>query len=129
MCVGETLAENEAGVTEEVIARQVRGGLASVAAAGPLVVAYEPVWAIGTGRPATPAGANRVMGQIRALLGELFGAPAAEGMPILYGGSVTPENFPAFMAEPEIDGGLVGGASLSAPSFVTLARQAAEAGR
>ncbi len=127
LCVGETLDENEAGRTREVVGRQLRLGLAGVADLAPVVVAYEPVWAIGTGRAATPDGANAVIGDIRRLAGELYGAEAAAGLPILYGGSVTPDNFPAFMAAPEIDGGLVGGASLNPASFVTLTRQAAAA--
>jgi triosephosphate isomerase len=127
LCVGETLDENEAGRTDEVVSRQLREGLAGVGDVSTVVLAYEPVWAIGTGRAATPKGANAVMAGLRRLAGELFGAEAAAGLRILYGGSVTPENFPGFMAAPEIDGGLVGGASLNAASFVALTRQAAAA--
>lgn len=125
LCVGETLAENEAGATEAVVRRQLESGLAEVESLEHVVLAYEPVWAIGTGRPATPEGANAVMGRLRELIAVRYGAAAAEAMRILYGGSVTPENFPSFMAMPEIDGGLVGGASLKADSFVALVRQAA----
>ncbi len=127
LCVGETLAENESGQTAVVVGRQLRAGLDGVGDLGGVTLAYEPVWAIGTGRPATPEGANAVMGALRALAGELYGASAAEVLRILYGGSVTPDNFAGFIAAREIDGGLVGGASLNAASFVALARQAAEA--
>jgi triosephosphate isomerase len=127
LCVGETLAQFEAGRTREVVARQLREGLAGVADLGAIVIAYEPVWAVGTGRPATPEGANAVMGDLRAQLADLFTATSADAVRILYGGSVTPDNFPAFMAQPHIDGGLVGGASLVAASFITLTQQAAAA--
>src|SRR5207248_4469001 len=113
LCVGETLDENDADRTREVVSRQLREGLAGVDDVSTLVLAYEPVWAIGTSRPATPEGANAVMGELRRLAGELFGTATTEGVRILYGGSVTPENFAAFMAAPQIDGGLVGGASLN----------------
>jgi triosephosphate isomerase len=126
-CVGETLAQFEAGRTREVVARQLREGLAGVADLGAIVIAYEPVWAVGTGRPATPEGANAVMGDLRAQLADLFTATSADAVRILYGGSVTPDNFLAFMAQPHIDGGLVGGASLVAASFITLTQQAAAA--
>ncbi len=129
LCVGETLAENEAGQTQAVVARQLRAGLAGVADVTRVVLAYEPVWAIGTGRPATPEGANAVMGDLRRVLADLYGTAAAEQVPILYGGSITPENFPGFIAQPAIDGGLVGGASLTPASFVAITRQAAAAAR
>jgi triosephosphate isomerase len=127
LCVGETLEENEAGRTLEVVSRQLREGLAGLSDLSTVVLAYEPVWAIGTGRAATPDGANAVMADLRRLAGALHGADAAASLCILYGGSVTPDNFAAFMAAPEIDGGLVGGASLNADSFVALTRQAAAA--
>jgi triosephosphate isomerase len=127
LCVGETLAENEAGQTLQVVSRQLREDLAGVEDLEAVVLAYEPVWAIGTGRAATPEGANAVMADLRRLAGERHGAAAAAALRILYGGSVTPDNFPAFMAAPEIDGGLVGGASLNPDSFVALTRQAAAA--
>jgi len=127
LCVGETLEENEAGRTTEVVSRQLREGLAGVSDLAPVIVAYEPVWAIGTGRAATPEGANAVMAGLRQLAGELYGGDPAAGLRLLYGGSVTPDNFPAFMAAPDIDGGLVGGASLNTASFVALAGQAAAA--
>jgi triosephosphate isomerase (TIM) len=127
LCVGETLAENEAGETRAVVGRQLREGLAGVRSLNAVVIAYEPVWAIGTGRPATPKGANSTMAELRGLVADLYGADAADSLRILYGGSVTPDNFPAFIAQPDIDGGLVGGASLVAASFVAITQQAAAA--
>jgi triosephosphate isomerase len=123
VCVGETLAENEAGRTAEVVRRQVREGLAGLTAAQGtrLVVAYEPVWAIGTGRAATPEGANAVVGGvIRSSLGELFGAETAAAIRIQYGGSVTAANAAAFFSQPDIDGALVGGASLKPNEFLQI---------
>ncbi len=125
MCVGESLAENEMGHTESFVEAQVRAGLADVGGTERLIVAYEPIWAIGTGRAATPEDAGRVIGHIRRVVENLAGARAANDLRILYGGSITPENFPPFVAHPEVDGGLVGGASLRADSFLALARQAA----
>ena len=128
VCVGETLAENEAGRTGEVVRRQVREGLAGLTSAQGerLVIAYEPVWAIGTGRAATPEGANAVVGDvIRSSLCELFGAETAAAIRIQYGGSVTAVNAAAFFSQPDIDGALVGGASLKPNEFqqiVTAAR-------
>jgi triosephosphate isomerase len=127
LCVGETLAEYEAGQTREVVTRQLRQGLDGVPKLDPVVIAYEPVWAIGTGRPATADGANTVMGELRALVAQLYDGAAADAVRILYGGSVTPDNFAAFIAQPQIDGGLVGGASLVAASFTTITQQAAAA--
>ena len=122
VCVGETLAEREAGAVEAVLGRQVRGGLAGLTGeqvAG-LAVAYEPVWAIGTGRTATPAQANEAHAYIRSLISSLFGATVASRVRILYGGSVTPTSVDELMREPEIDGVLVGGASLKADSFLRI---------
>jgi len=129
LCVGERLEEREGGKTEEVITRQVRGGLANVPASEALVVAYEPVWAIGTGRAATGAIANETIGLIRRLIAKQYGEATAQKIRILYGGSVTPQNIAEFMGQPEIDGGLVGGASLKASDFTALTRLAAEAKR
>jgi triosephosphate isomerase len=126
-CVGENLAENEAGRTEEVVTRQVRGGLVDVPALDRIVVAYEPVWAIGTGRAATVEGAAEVIGLIRATLADLYGEEAAAGVRIQYGGSVNAKNVRELMADEEIDGALVGGASLNAADFVSIVRQTAEA--
>jgi triosephosphate isomerase len=123
VCVGETLAENVAGETAVIVGRQVREGLAGLNAAQgvKLVVAYEPIWAIGTGRAATPEGANAVAGGvIRATLGELFGADTAAAIRIQYGGSVTAANAATFFSQPDIDGALVGGASLKANEFLQI---------
>jgi triosephosphate isomerase len=123
VCVGEVLAEREAGKTEEVLLRQTRGVLAGIAAAEatPIAIAYEPVWAIGTGKTATPRMASEAHGVIRGEVAKLLGGEVAESMRILYGGSVKPENASALMAESEIDGALVGGASLDAQSFGKIA--------
>lgn len=126
MCVGETLAENESGKTIEVVTRQVHGGLAGVTneQANQLVVAYEPVWAIGTGRAATADGANQVIADtIRAPLAKLFSQDTAQAVRVLYGGSVTGANAGEFFAKPDIDGALVGGASLK-PDFVKIVEAA-----
>jgi triosephosphate isomerase len=122
VCVGETLAEREGGQVGEVVGRQVRGALAGLEAgqvAG-LAVAYEPVWAIGTGRTATPEQANEVHAQIRGLVAAAHGAEAAALVRVLYGGSVNPGNVDELMRQPDIDGVLVGGASLKADSFLRL---------
>ena len=122
MCVGETLAEREAGRTLEVLGRQLTEGLAGLSAAetGPLVLAYEPVWAIGTGLTATPEQAQEVHAFLRGRVGELLDKDRAEGLRILYGGSVKPDNVAKLMSQPDIDGALVGGASLEAASFVKI---------
>lgn len=122
LCVGESLEEREAGRTQDKVAGQVRAALAGSAAGADqeLVVAYEPIWAIGTGKTDTPAEANRTIGIIRAILGEIFGEGTAQRIRVLYGGSVNPGNIDAFMGQPEIDGGLVGGASLEATSFLRI---------
>ena len=127
LAIGERLDEREAGMTETVIERQLRGGLAEIEEPGDLIVAYEPVWAIGTGRAATPETANETIAFARSILGDLYGSPFADGVRILYGGSVNTENVAGLMAMPEIDGGLVGGACLKTDSFLTLAREAAAA--
>jgi triosephosphate isomerase (TIM) len=126
VCVGETLAENERGETEAVVTRQVRGALDGVDALSTVVIAYEPIWAIGTGRAATAEGANATISVIRRTVAEIAGTGVADGLQIQYGGSVTPDNFAAFIAQPEIDGALVGGASLKADQFVEIVRLAAE---
>jgi len=120
LCVGETIDERQAGQTLKVVGRQLTEGLASLTGATPepLVVAYEPVWAIGTGLTATPAQAQEVHAFIRAQLPGLLGA--ADAIRILYGGSVTPDNSASLMAEPDIDGALVGGASLKRDSFLKI---------
>lgn len=129
VCVGETLAENEAGRTAEVVGRQVRNGLAGLTAqqVASLVIAYEPVWAIGTGRAATGAGAGAVIGlTIRGALAEMYGEATAQAVRVQYGGSTTAANIAEFMAQPDIDGALVGGASLKAAEFIQIVRVAAE---
>lgn len=128
LCVGELLSEREAGTTQEVVRRQVEKGLAGVPAgkSDQVIIAYEPVWAIGTGKTATPAMAQEVHAFIRQLLTKQFGAEAAGRIRILYGGSMKPDNADALLAEHDIDGGLIGGASLEAKSFVDLVRSAAK---
>ena len=122
LCVGETLEQREAGQTSEVVTRQMKGALGGIAAGdgSRIVVAYEPVWAIGTGRNAEPKDANDVSALIRSLLGEVFGGTVAQDIRILYGGSVTPHNIEGFVSQPHIDGALVGGASLEAESFARI---------
>jgi len=124
LCVGETLDEREGGRLETVVGTQLRRGLAGVEAAAlaRLTVAYEPVWAIGTGKTATPQDADAVHAFIRRVFAELFGEAAAKKLCIQYGGSVKADNAAQLMAEPNIDGALVGGASLKADSFVPIAR-------
>ncbi len=126
VCVGEQLAERDGGKTLEVVDAQLAGALAGIdgAVASRLVIAYEPVWAIGTGRTATPAQAQEVHAHIRKRLGEMLGARAATDIRIQYGGSVKPSNAEALMAEPDIDGALVGGASLEAADFVAIVKAA-----
>jgi triosephosphate isomerase len=122
MCVGETLAEREAGKLNDIISRQVTGGLKDISSEDmkKLVIAYEPVWAIGTGKTATPEQANEVHSLIREKVKALYNGEIAEGLRIQYGGSVTPENVSSLMAKPDIDGALVGGASLKPESFAAL---------
>jgi len=127
VCIGETLAENEAGQTAEVVIRQVLEGLKELSEeqARKLVIAYEPVWAIGTGRAATGPGANSVLSDyIRPALISLFGSEVAQGTRILYGGSVTGGNAAEFFGQPDIDGALVGGASLKPVDFVKIVQAA-----
>jgi triosephosphate isomerase len=127
LCVGESLAEYEAGHTTNVVERQLRAGLAGLSECPGLVVAYEPIWAIGTGRSATGAGANAVIGTIREALADILGHSVAQSTRILYGGSVTGNNIGEFVEQKEIDGGLVGGASLKADDFVAIIQATAAA--
>jgi triosephosphate isomerase (TIM) len=127
VCVGETLDQHKAGDTESVVQSQIRGSLAGldeIRAAG-IVIAYEPVWAIGTGLTATPDQAESVHALIRKLLGELFTAEIAEQIRIQYGGSVKPDNAADLLGQPNIDGALVGGASLKADDFLAIVTAAA----
>ena len=125
VCVGESLEEREQGVTAEIVRRQTKIALIGVGCdlllGSKLVIAYEPIWAIGTGKTATDEQANEVCGVIRGLLGELYGAEAAAKVCIQYGGSVTAANAKNLFAMPDIDGGLVGGASLKADDFEVIA--------
>jgi triosephosphate isomerase len=124
VCVGEVLEEREAGLTEDVLRRQCLRAFHAISAkkAVKLVVAYEPVWAIGTGKTATPQLAAEAHSLIRGEAAKAFGQPFADGLRILYGGSVKPENAKALMAEEEIDGALVGGASLDPKSFAAIVK-------
>jgi triosephosphate isomerase (TIM) len=123
VCVGETLAERDAGHTEDVVKRQLSAVIHTLAhCAGEIVVAYEPVWAIGTGRTATPEQAQAVHALLRAQL--RAATPRAEQMSLLYGGSVKPDNAATLFAQADIDGGLIGGASLKAADFVAICRAA-----
>jgi len=129
MCVGETLDENEGGITRQVVSRQVQDGLDGIdsAAIPSIVIAYEPVWAIGTGRAATADGANLVVSDIiRLELSERFGEANAQAVRVLYGGSVKASNAAEFFQQPDIDGALVGGASLKATEFVPIVKAAAD---
>jgi triosephosphate isomerase (TIM) len=122
VCVGETLEERDAGKTLEVNKRQVNGSLPDGATAANTVIAYEPVWAIGTGRTATPEQAQEVHQMIRGELSGKLGQANADGMRILYGGSMNPKNAEILLAQPDIDGGLIGGAALKADDFWTVAQ-------
>ena len=126
VCVGEVLAERECGKTEHVCRAQIAAALVGITpeAAAPIVIAYEPVWAIGTGKTATPEQAQEVHVYIRQLIAKMFNAPTAESVRIQYGGSVTPDNIVSLMTQADIDGALVGGASLKAPSFAAIVKGA-----
>jgi len=126
LCVGETLAERESGSTLKVVQTQLEGGLAGVTKdlAATVVIAYEPVWAIGTGKVATTEQAQEVHAFIRSLLVKLFGDQIAQKVRILYGGSMKPANAPELLAQKDIDGGLIGGAALETRSFVDLVKAA-----
>jgi len=119
VCVGESLSEREAGDAESIVKSQLFGGLAGLTVSDleRIIIAYEPVWAIGTGKTATPEQAQEMHGFIRSVLGETHGAEAADSMRILYGGSVKPDNIASLMKNEDVDGALVGGASLEAGSF------------
>ena len=128
VCVGENLAENEAGQTAAVVTRQTRAAYAGLSADDALktIIAYEPVWAIGTGKAATPAGANAVIGlHIRGALADLYSSAVADALRVQYGGSVTAATAADLMAQPDIDGALVGGASLKPAEFTAIVKAAA----
>ncbi|MBA7596270.1 Triosephosphate isomerase [subsurface metagenome] len=125
LCVGERLEEKEAERTDEVVTRQVTGALQGIESLNGMVIAYEPVWAIGTGRAATGKGANATIGIIRETVAQLYSKGIAQGIRILYGGSVTAANITEFIGQHEIDGALVGGASLKAKEFLTIVEQTA----
>lgn len=129
VCVGETLEENEAGKTVEVVTRQVRGALDGVDSPAGLVVAYEPIWAIGTGKASSGEQANDTIGIIRRSLAEAYGDEFAQATRIQYGGSVSGSNIGEFIEQEEIDGALVGGASLKADDFISIVEQTAASKR
>jgi triosephosphate isomerase len=122
MCVGESLEQREQGTAENVVSGQLNGGLGSLTASDldRIIVAYEPVWAIGTGRTATPEQAQEMHAFVRRVFAGRFSQEAAAALRILYGGSVKPENIAGLMKQPDVDGALVGGASLEADSFAKI---------
>ena len=120
VCIGESLEERETGKTESVLAKQIEEGFKGIEDIKKIVVAYEPIWAIGTGRTATAEQANETIGFIRRKIGEMFCPKCAENVRIQYGGSMNAGNCKELMAMPEIDGGLIGGASLKAPDFAAI---------
>ncbi len=126
LCVGERLEENEAGRTEEVVERQVRAALNGIEPVRDLVIAYEPVWAIGTGRAATGRQAAATIGFIRDTVAGLWSKELAQGIRVLYGGSVTAANIAEFVSYPDVDGALVGGASLKVEEFISIVQQTAQ---
>jgi triosephosphate isomerase (TIM) len=129
IAVGESLETNEAGETDAFVSKQIRAAFADIPASdlAQIVIAYEPIWAIGTGKSATGEQANGIIGMIRDIIRELYGDEHADAMRIQYGGSVKPKNMIEFMSQPHIDGALVGGASLKEDAFVELVRLAIEA--
>jgi len=126
LCIGESLEENEAGKTEEVLTKQLSSPSARIYYFSGLILAYEPIWAIGTGRAATGKQANETIGFIRQHIARQYDKGIAQKVRILYGGSVTANNIAEFVNQPEIDGALVGGASLKATEFLSIARQTSE---
>lgn len=126
VCVGEKLTDKDNGLTAEVITRQVKGAFSEVASPNNIVIAYEPIWAIGTGRAASSKQANDTIGLIRSVIGLLYDTTIAQSIRILYGGSVTSENIYDFISQKEIDGALVGGASLKSEEFISIVKQSAK---
>ena len=125
ICVGEGLEERKEGRAEEVVSRSLVGSLADIKSPNRIVVAYEPIWAIGAGEAATGEQAQKMCQLVRRQLADLFGEGAAERVSVLYGGSVSPDNIEEFVSQPDIDGALVGGASLSSDQFVEIVRSIA----
>jgi len=125
LCAGESLEDNDAGRAEQKITSQVNAGLAGISPTSQLVIAYEPIWAIGTGKAATSKQANATINLIRSILANIWNQETAKAVRILYGGSVTGSNIAEFIAESDIDGALVGGASLKADEFISIVRQTA----
>jgi len=123
LCIGESLEENEAGRTEQIVTEQLGSSLAGINDISCLTIAYEPVWAIGTGKAATGKQANETISLIRHNVSRLYNKRIAQSVRILYGGSVTADNATEFMQQPEIDGALVGGASLKADQFLSIVKQ------
>ena len=123
LCIGERLEENEAGRMEEIVTGQLESSLAGIAHFSDLTIAYEPIWAIGTGKAATGEQANETIALIRHKIAKLYDQEIAQGLRIIYGGSVTAANASEFMQQPEIDGALVGGASLKADQFLSIVKQ------
>ena len=126
LCIGETLEEREKGITEQVIISQLKGALKEIKINNDLVIAYEPVWAIGTGRTATPQQAQEVHSSIRKWISEKFSSEISDNISILYGGSMKPENIRELLHQPDIDGGLIGGASLDIEKFKAMINTAVE---
>ena len=125
ICVGENLEQNKAGETEKIVTGQLKRALDDISYSPAIVIAYEPIWAIGTGKAATGIDANTTIKIIRNTIADIYNGRAAQDMRILYGGSVTAANIGEFINQPEIDGGLVGGASLKAKEFISMVEQAA----
>ena len=126
VCIGESLEQNEAGETIEVVTRQLKAAFEGIDSPQGAVVAYEPIWAIGTGKAARGDQANAISGVIRSIVGQLYGDSIAQSTRIQYGGSITSGNIAEFISQPEIDGALVGGASLKAAEFVGIVEQTAK---
>ena len=131
VCIGETLEEREAGITDKIITTQVKGVLHELTSneVEKLVIAYEPVWAIGTGKNATPEQANQVHKLIRKLIGQIYSWTVAEKLIIQYGGSMNAENATSLLTQSDIDGGLIGGASLKSDAFMTIIQSGIEASK
>jgi triosephosphate isomerase len=124
-CVGESFEQNETGRTDEILSLQIKSGLSGIGATDQIIIAYEPIWAIGTGKAATGAQAGQTIGFIRETLCSIWEKTRANSIRILYGGSVTGTNITEFVKQPQIDGALVGGASIKAAEFISIVRQTA----